>query len=249
MRSCSRDAQPRVRDINDLLDQLNANGGNIDCYAATRGDVRLAAAALSAYCRQLPTALVAQQELDLMFNALEIDDFAHRVAGVRDSVSQLPEAHQAVLHRLCYFLHRLGGAHVSPHGHASTAAAEGNELAELAQFWANMLMPQSNNRPRVTRVKEYRLVGLMLQQSQCIFGATLETYELPELPLPQHLVEEEAQAEAARKQWVRIKASLLRDSRGQFKIGLLEDRGGIHFNKIERSDVRTALDLTRRDLT
>ena len=71
----------------------------------------------------------------------------------------------------------------------------------------------------------------------CSQEAALETHELPPLPLPPHLEEEEAEAEAARKQWVRLKASLLRDSKGQFRISLLEDRGGIHLNRIERSDV------------
>ena len=36
---------------------------------------------------------------------------------------------------------------------------------------------------------------------------------------------------------MRIKASLLRDTPGQFRISLLEDEGGIYFNKIETTDV------------
>ena len=61
--------------------------------------------------------------------------------------------------------------------------------------------------------------------------------QLPELPLPLHLADGVAQEEAQRKQWVRLKASLLRDTRGQFKISLHEDDGGIYLNRIERSDV------------
>ena len=219
-----------MRDINDLIDHLRGGGDGVDCYAATRGDVRLAAAALAAYMRQLPIALLCEPQILSLFAALDVDDYALRIAAIRDTISELPEAHQAVLHRLFYFLRRLSGQ-------GGAGNAPGNEAPSLGQFWANMLMPQAANRARSLRVKEYRITALLLQQSHCIFEGSLETHELPELPLPVHLVEEEEAAEAARKQWVKTKASLLRDSKGRFLISLLEDRGGIHFGRIERSDV------------
>ena len=81
--------------MNELLDALNAGGDGIDCYAASRGDARLAAAALAAYTRQLPEPLIPEQNLVGLAAALDIDDFAHRVAGVRDTIAELPEANQA----------------------------------------------------------------------------------------------------------------------------------------------------------
>ena len=75
--------QPRVRAINDLLDTLRAGGDGVDCYAATRGDVRLAAACLAAYCRQLPQPLLASPQAEALFRALGTDDYALRVAGRR----------------------------------------------------------------------------------------------------------------------------------------------------------------------
>ena len=94
----------RVRDINDLLDELRAGGSGVDMHAATRGDARLAAAALAAYCRQLPEALLPMPEANYLCAALDVPDFALRIAGIRDLVATLPESNQAVLHRLCYFL-------------------------------------------------------------------------------------------------------------------------------------------------
>ena len=45
------------------------------------------------------------------------------------------------------------------------------------------------------------------------------------------------ESERARK-WVKIKASLLRDSRGQFKIVVKEDQGGFYLDAIMETDVR-----------
>ena len=221
-----------MRDINDLLDTLRTDGDSVDCHAATRGDVRLAAATLAAYTRSLPEPLLPAFCIESLFLALDVEDYAHRVAAMRDSIAELPEANQAVLHRLCHFLRRVGA-----NGRCGLGTASGAQLADLTQFWCSMLTPQASNKPRALRVKEYRVVGLMLQQSQCIFGGSLETHELPELPLPARLYAEQIQDEAALKRWVKIKASLLRDSKSQFKISLLEDCGGIHINKIEHSDV------------
>ena len=218
---------PRVRDINDVLDELRASGGSgVDVDNLTRGDSRLAAASLAAYCRQLPEALVPEPEATHLCAALDVPDFALRIAGIRDLVSTLPEANQAVLHRLCHFLSKLGGygRHTNP-------------LPKLALFWGSMVFPTSGSTRRERRVREYRLVSLLLQHCACIFEGSLEAVELPELPLPAHLAAEEAEAQAASKQWVRIKASLLRDTAGQFRISLLEDAGGIYFNKIEPTDV------------
>ena len=47
----------------------------------------------------------------------------------------------------------------------------------------------------------------------------------------------QVESERARK-WVKIKASLLRDSRGQFKIVVKEDQGGFYLDAIMETDVR-----------
>ena len=218
---------PQIRDINDILDELRAGGRGVDLHALTRGDHRLAAAALAAYCRQLPDPLMPSPEAEQLFAALDVPDFAFRIAGIRDIISTFPEANQAVLHRVVYFLSKLG------------STSSGNPLPQLAQLWAAMLLPAgpAHSRTRERRIKEFRLVALLLQQCSCIFEGSLEAHELPELALPSHLAAEAAEAEAASRQWVRIKASLLRDRAGQFKISLLEDASGIYLNKIEPTDV------------
>lgn len=220
---------PAVIEINDVIDELRETQGGADLYHLTRGDPRLAAAALAAYTRQLPQPLLCTPHVEALFQALNVEDYAHRVAALRDTCAEMPEANLAVLHRLCHFLNRLGD---------SRTCVPGNEMAALALFWSAMLMPPAGStRTRAHRVKEYRVVALLLQQSHCVFEGALETHELPELPLPPHLADGIAQEEAQRKQWIKIKASLLRDTRGQFKISLHEDDGGIYLNRIERSDV------------
>ena len=52
-------------------------------------------------------------------------------------------------------------------------------------------------------------------------------------PRPHALTPLDAQA----SQWQRIKGSLLRDSRGQFKIVIKEDGGGFYFDTIAQTDV------------
>ena len=156
---------PAVRDINDLLDDVRAGA---DLHVLSRGDVHLAAAALAAYCRQLPDSLVPAPEAKQLCAALDGTDFAYRVAGVRDLIATLPESNQAVLHRICHFLHKLG----------STAHdASGNDMAQLALFWSSMLMPASSRRDQ--RVKDFRLVSLLLQHCACVFEGALEAVELP----------------------------------------------------------------------
>ena len=99
-------------------------------------------------------------------------------------------------------------------------------------------MRRSNtSRVRDRRTKEFRLLGLLLQQSPCIFEGSLEAVELPEPELPPHLAAEMLAAQAASRQWVKIKASLLRDTKGAFRFSLLEDSGGVYINKIEPTDV------------
>jgi hypothetical protein len=222
-------ADPRVRDINGVLDELRAASINVDVHAVCRGESHLAAAALAAYCRSLPEPLLPSPFAEQLCQAVEHPDFALRVAGIRDIMSTLPEANQAVLHRLFHFLSRLGGAQQSE--------AQGNGYGHLALFWASMLLPSNMSRVRDRRIKEFRLLGLLLQQSPCIFEGSLEAVELPEPELPPHLAAEMLETQAASRQWVKIKASLLRDTKGAFRFSLLEDDGGVYINKIEPTDV------------
>ena len=50
--------EPSIRQINDLIDDLNAAGEHADVDQVARGNPRLAAATLAAYIRQLPEPLV-----------------------------------------------------------------------------------------------------------------------------------------------------------------------------------------------
>jgi hypothetical protein len=161
---------PSVIEINDVLDELRETEGGADLHELTRGDPRLAAAALAAYTRQLPKPLLCTPHVEALFQGLMVEDYAHRVAALRDTCAELPEANLAVLHRLCHFLNRLGD---------SRTCAPGNELAALALFWSAMLLPPgAPSRSRAHRVKEYRVVALLLQQSHCVFQGALETHEV-----------------------------------------------------------------------
>ena len=137
-------ADPRVRDINGVLDELRAASINVDVHAVCRGESHLAAAALAAYCRSLPEPLLPSPFAEQLCQAVEHPDFALRVAGIRDIMSTLPEANQAVLHRLFHFLSRLGGAQQSE--------AQGNGYGHLALFWASMLLPSNMSRVRDRRI-------------------------------------------------------------------------------------------------
>lgn len=161
---------PRVRDINDVLEGVHEAGPHADVEHITRGDAQLAASALAAYTRQLPEALLPSPTCDQMFAALELDDYAYKIAAIRDAASELPEANHAVLHRLFYFLNKLGGAN----------AVGGNAFEDLATFWSSMLLPTSGARSRSHRVREFRLVGLLLQHCACVFQGALETLDVRE---------------------------------------------------------------------
>lgn len=89
------------------------------------------------------------------------------------------------------------------------------------------------HRSRAQRVRDFRLVGLMLQQCGCIFQGALDTHEMDELPLPPHLITEPK----GEVKWVKIKASLLRDSYGHFKIMVKEDQGGFYLDSVFPTDV------------
>ena len=119
---------PSVREINDVLDELRVSDGGADLYAVTQSNPRLAAAALAAYIRQLPEPLLGTLHVEALLQTLSVEEYAYRVAALRDTCAELPEANLAVLHRLCYFLTRLGDDRV---------CAPGNELPALAL--ANML--------------------------------------------------------------------------------------------------------------
>jgi len=215
---------PSIRQINDLIDDLNAAGEHADVDQVSRGNPRLAAATLAAYIRQLPEPPLH----DELHGALDGEVYVERIAALRDLVSEMSEAHVAVLHRIFYLLSRLAKAH-----------AHGNSPEQLADLWAGLLTPATvagRERSRASRVKDYRLVGLLLQHCACIFQGELDTLELPELPLPPHLEAEVTQERAKASQWQRIKGSLLRDSRGLFKIAIKEDGGGFYFDTIAQTD-------------
>ena len=74
---------PRVRDLNDLIDELHAGGSGVDLYAVTRGDARLAAATLAAYTRNLPEPLLPSPEVDLMYSVPDEPDYARKIASLR----------------------------------------------------------------------------------------------------------------------------------------------------------------------
>lgn len=205
---------PQVRAINDVINAMRNGGGHADVHAVTHGDPQLAAATLAAYTRQLPEALLPSPFAEQMFAELDVGDYASKIAAIRDIASALPGATNAFLHRLFYFLNKLGGRD----------AVAGNALEDLATFWSTMLLPNGRPRTRARRVAEFRLVGLLLQQCACVFQGALDTLDLPELALPPHLVAEEAEEAERARQWIRIKASLLRDSWGQFKIIVMEVR-------------------------
>ena len=177
---------PSIRQINDLIDDLNAAGEHADVDQVSRGNPRLAAATLAAYIRQLPEPLVHEE----LHAPLDVEVYVERIAALRDLVSEMSEAHVAVLHRIFYLLSRLAKAH-----------AHGNSPEQLADLWASLLTPATigpagRERSRASRVKDYRLVGLLLQHCACIFQGELDTLELPELPLPAHLEAEGTQERA-----------------------------------------------------
>lgn len=213
---------PSVREINDVIDALR-DGHFTDVAAATRGSTRLAASALAAYIRQLPQPLLAPPHYEALCAAMEADSYGERIASVRDRVAEMPESHQSVLHRLFHFLARL----------AERSTAPGNTAEALVAFWVGMIAPL-HERGRGLMRNEYRLVGLMLQQHACIFEGSLDAFEVPELPLPPHLSHVHQRAKGG---WQRIKASLLRDSHGQFKIQVREDECGIYLDVIAPTDV------------
>ena len=193
---------------------------------ASGNSPRLAAATLGAYIRNLPQPLVPQAEFTLLAAAIETEVYGERIAAVRDAVSEMPEANQAVLHRLCAFLARLAGR----------STGRGNSLELLAAFWCPLILPEGQApRARAARVREFRVVGLMLQQCTCIFQGSLDAFEIPELQLPSYLQAQLHQEASRAAQWKRVKASLLRDSRGQFKIQVREDPGGIYLDTIARN--------------
>ena len=178
------------------------------------------------------------EEYDQLCAAVDVEAYAERVAVVRDVVAELPEANVAVLHRLVDFLHKL----------SERSTVRGNGLPALAAFWADMLLPGAANASAAQRVKDFRLVALMLQQGPCIFQGSLDTVELAELPLPPHLAAEARQHGERAKQWKRVKGSLLRDSRGQFKIVVKEDGSGIELTgnlKVAKRAARHSQDLAR----
>ena len=231
---------PSVRAINDLLDGLAAEPSpSVERLA--RGDARLAAAALAAYVRHLPHPLVLHEVNDALRGAVDLESYAERVATARDVVAELPESNVAVLHRLVDFLLKL----------SERSTVGGNSLQDLAAFWADMLLPQPapgaahGAHGAAHRVKDFRVVALMLQQGACIFQGSLDTVELAELPLPPHLAAEARQHGERAKQWKRVKGSLLRDSRGQFKIVVKEDGSGIYISTLAPTDMHDDRDKFR----
>lgn len=223
---------PSIRSINDTIDALGSPDADVDYVVG--GDSHLAGSTVAAYLRQLPEALIPSPTVEQMFGALECADVGLRVAQLRDAAAELGEASQAVLHRLFYFLAKLG-----------VRAAHGNSLADLAAFWSAILLPTAGSRglqahPRAHRVKEFRLVALLLQHCAPIFQGALETLDLEELPLPKHLQAEEAEAEARSKSWVKVKGSLLKDSVGQFKVVVKQDQDGIYLDKVACPCIRVA---------
>jgi hypothetical protein len=214
---------PSVQEINDVIDRLRT-GHSPDVAAVTRESVRLAAASLAAYIRQLPKPLLVPPHYEALCSVMDAESYGERIASVRDRVAEMPESHQSVLHRLFHFLSKLAGRSTAP----------GNTAEELVAFWVGMITPM-HERGRGMLRNEHRLVGLMVQQHACIFEGSLDAFELPELPLPPHLAATDQRR--AKGGWQRIKASLLRDSRGQFKIQVREDECGIYLDVIAPTDV------------
>jgi len=186
---------PTVRELNDVIGSLSS-GRTRDVAAVCRGSAQLAAASLAAYIRSLPEPLVGPPHYEALCAAVDIEPYGERVASVRDTLGGMPESTQTVLHRLFRFLSTL----------ASRSAARGNSAEALAQVWTAMITP-TYERGRALLRNEFRLVGLLLQQYACIFEGSLDAYEAPELPLPATLA-------GGGGNWVRTKASLLRDSQG-----------------------------------
>ena len=214
---------PSVSEINSVIDALRA-GRSSDVGSVTRGSVRLAGASLAAYIRQLPAPLLLPPHYEALCASMDADSYGERIASVRDRVAEMPESHQSVLHRLFHFLSKL----------AERSTAPGNSAEELVSFWVGMMCPM-HERGRGLLRNEHRLVGLMLQQYACIFEGSLDAMEAPELALPPHLAA--AESRRATGGWQRIKASLLRDSAGQFKIQVREDECGIYLDVIAPTDV------------
>ena len=99
---------PTVRDINDLIDDLNAMGEHADVDRAARGDAHLAASTLAAYVRNLPEALLPSPHYEQMCSALDVEVYVERIAALRDIVAEMPEANVVVMHRVLHFLARIG---------------------------------------------------------------------------------------------------------------------------------------------
>ena len=154
-----------IRQINDLIDDLNAAGEHADVDQVSRGNPRLAAATLAAYVRQLPEPLLPSPPHEEMHAALDVEVYVERIAALRDLMSEMSEAHVAVLHRIFYLLSRLAKAH-----------AHGNGPELLTDAWASILTPATSGgreRSRASRVKDFRLVGLLLQHCACVFQGEL----------------------------------------------------------------------------
>ena len=79
---------PSIRQINDLIDDLNAAGEHADVDQLSRGNPRLAAATLAAYIRQLPEPLVNEE----LHAPLDTEVYVERIAALRDLVSEMNEA-------------------------------------------------------------------------------------------------------------------------------------------------------------
>ena len=176
---------PSIRQINDLIDDLSAAGEHADVDRISRGSPRLAASTLAAYVRQLPEALIPSPSYEGLCGAVDVEAYVERIAALRDLVAEMSEANVAVLHRIFHLLSRL----------AARGSEYGNGADVLADFWASILTPAAalnREKSRGARVKDFRLVGLLLQHCACVFQGELDTLELPELPLPPHLLAEQA---------------------------------------------------------
>mgnify|MGYP002630967201 CR=1 FL=1 len=89
---------PSVRQLNDVIDLMHTSP-DAPLANVTRGNPQVAAAALAAYTRQLPEALVPSPFYEQLGQAIEMEEYVNRIATVRDVVAEMPEANQAVLHR------------------------------------------------------------------------------------------------------------------------------------------------------
>ena len=74
-------SDPSIRQLNDVIDLLASNP-DASLAAPTRNNPQIAAAALAAYTRQLPEALIPSPFYEQLSSELDNEPYANRIAAV-----------------------------------------------------------------------------------------------------------------------------------------------------------------------